>query len=51
MFGLLERSEEFLALEVVLVDGISEAGDQVPSVYSILPVKKKPGVKYPIFFC
>lgn len=40
MFELLGHFEEFLALEEVQVDGIFEEDDQVPSVYSILPVNK-----------
>lgn len=48
-FALLEHSEEFLALEVVLVDGIFGVSDQEPSVYSILPIKKKAKVNLQYF--
>lgn len=41
MSALQGRFGEFLALEVVQVDGIFEASDQVPSVCSISPITSK----------
>lgn len=41
MSVLQGHSAEFLALEVVQVDGIFEASDQVPSVCSISPIIAK----------